>query len=1334
MGDHGNQDDLTAALAIIQQQMQTQQQQMLQMQQTIQDQQQAAQEAVENAAREERGAPIGGRNLPRNFATNRSPINPPPCTRQDYEIKPALISLVQKSTFSGLTTDIPMDHIEAFERICNFSRSNGVPPDYVKCTLFPFSLEGKASHWLQSLPTGSLTSWDQVRSAFLSHFHTKSKTAALRHKISNFKQKSDEPFHEAWERYKEYQRECPHHGFDDDYILEVFYDGVSYEFRNTLDSSSNGDFMTQTTPGAFELIETMASSSLNKNKEHDRSKSVNSIDDLAAKVDQLLKGNQSQVFIMEEATPEKSAGDLAFDTEISGDHQQEVSYVNGQEWQLNVRNNPQLFWPKQDKLPDPAQSNQEQSTSDAETPEHSASTSAPVAVPQDETKAMLQLLLQGQQLQGKALNQVTTEINTRMNHMLSNLSTKYDNVASHMRQMDIQIAQTAESIKRQQGTLPGKTDKNPKECNAGKQKESELPPANTPAAEKEREPTVGTNSPGQEQPAKAIRPIPEHVPACEYTPKVPYPVPSKATRKDREEMKCKKMLEDLTVQLPLMDAIQMMPSRRSFMKGLISGKISEESEFMTVSNECSAVLQNRQIKKQGDPGKFVLSIQIGKTVFSCSLVDLGSSVNLMPYSVARRLGYTHFKPTRMSLVFADRSVKSLVGILEDLQVKVGNTSVPADFVVLELEEESKGPLILGRPFLCTVGAIIDVRQGKIDLNLGDIVMQFEMDELLKKPMLDGQTFEVDEGIDLLQPRDGMIEEILTEDPLELALVRAEAEQSVENIDADGYAKMLDSARSMGRTVASLSLGEESNKDENTPTGATPLPNSPNLPDDPWSELKAPKVELKPLPKGLRYAFLGPNSTYPVIVNVELKNVETALLLCELRKYRKALGYSLADIPGISPDFCMHRIHLEDESMTSVEHQRRLNPNLKDVVKKEIMKLLEAGVIYAISDSKWVSPVHLVPKKGGITVITNEKNELIPTRTVSGHRMCIDFRKLNAVTKKDHFPLPFIDQMLERLANHPYYCFLDGYSGFFQILIHPDDQEKTTFTCPYGTYAYRRMPFGLCNAPATFQRCMMSIFTNLIEDIMEVFVDDFSVYGSSFSVCLSNLCRVLKRCEEKHLVLNWEKCYFMVRDGIVLGHKISEKGIEVDKAKVEVMMSLQPPTTVKAIRSFLGHAGFYKRFIQDFSKIARPLTRLLCKEIKFDFDCECLAAFHTIKGALVSTPVVQPPDWDLPFEIMTDASDFAVGAVLGQRKDKKLHVIYYANKTMDEAQCRYATNEKELLAIVFAFEKFRSYLVGSKVIVHTDHDALKYFLTKKDAKPRLLRWILLLQEFDLEIKD
>ena len=370
----------------------------------------------------------------------------------------------------------------------------------------------------------------------------------------------------------------------------------------------------------------------------------------------------------------------------------------------------------------------------------------------------------------------------------------------------------------------------------------------------------------------------------------------------------------------------------------------------------------------------------------------------------------------------------------------------------------------------------------------------------------------------------------------------------------------------------------------------------------------------------------------------------------------------------------------------------------------------------------------------MTVVTNEKGELISTRTVTGWRMCIDYRKLNKATRKDHFPLPFIDQMLERLANHSFFCYLDGYSGFFQIPVHPDDREKTTFTCPYGTYAYRRMPFGLCNAPATFQRCMMAIFSEFIESSMEVFMDDFSVYGSTFEQCLQNLEKVLQKCEEVNLVLNWEKCHFMVQTGVVLGHVVSSKGIEVDKAKIEVIEKLPPPTNVKGVRSFLGHAGFYRRFIKDFSKIARPLTQLLCQDVPFNFTDECLDAFNKLKQALISAPVIQPPDWSLPFELMCDASDYAVGAVLGQKKDGKLHAIYYASKTLDQAQVNYATTEKELLAVVYAMDKFRSYLIGSKVIVHTDHSALKYLLKKADAKPRLIRWILLLQEFDLEIKD
>ncbi|GKA53368.1 reverse transcriptase domain-containing protein [Tanacetum coccineum] len=188
--------------------------------------------------------------------------------------------------------------------------------------------------------------------------------------------------------------------------------------------------------------------------------------------------------------------------------------------------------------------------------------------------------------------------------------------------------------------------------------------------------------------------------------------------------------------------------------------------------------------------------------------------------------------------------------------------------------------------------------------------------------------------------------------------------------------------------------------------------------------------------------------------------------------------------------------MDDDFKSVVQHQRSVNPKIHEVIKKEVVKLLDVGLIYPISDSPWVSPVHCVPKKGGMTIVTNEDNKLILTRLVTGWRVYIDYRKHNDATRKDHFPLPFMDQMLERLAKNEYYCFLDGFSGYFQIPIDPRDQEKTTFSCPYGMFAYRRMPFGLCNAPGTFQRCMMAIFHDMIEETMEVFMDDFSVFGDS----------------------------------------------------------------------------------------------------------------------------------------------------------------------------------------------------------------------------------------------
>nr|GEZ64142.1 reverse transcriptase domain-containing protein [Tanacetum cinerariifolium] len=440
----------------------------------------------------------------------------------------------------------------------------------------------------------------------------------------------------------------------------------------------------------------------------------------------------------------------------------------------------------------------------------------------------------------------------------------------------------------------------------------------------------------------------------------------------------------------------------------------------------------------------------------------------------------------------------------------------------------------------------------------------------------------------------------------------------------------------------------------------------------------PEVKLKDLPPHLEYAFLEGDNKLPVIIAKELGNEEKSALIKVLKSHKRAIAWKLSDI----------QVH--------------------------------------------GSARYIVYQKVGFTVVENEENELIPTRLVTGWRVCIDHWKLNEATRKDHFPLLFMDHMLERLAGNEYYCFLDGFSGYFQIPIDLLDQEKTTFTCPYGTFAYRRMPFGLCNAPGMFQRCILAIFHDMVEKTMKVFMDDFSIFGNSFENCLSRLDKMLQRCEDTNLSLNWEKSHFIGKEGIVLGHKISKNKIEVDKAKINVIAKLPHPTTVKGIRSFLGHVGFYRRFIQDFSKISRPMTHLLEKNTPFIFSEDCIKAFQTLKKKLTESPILIAPNWDLPFEFMCDASDFAIGAVLGQRHEKHFKPIHFASKTMNDAESNYTMTEKEMLAVVYAFEKFWSYLIMNKSIVHTDHSALKYLFAKKDAKARLLRWVLLLQEFDFEV--
>ncbi|GJX06783.1 reverse transcriptase domain-containing protein [Tanacetum coccineum] len=415
-----------------------------------------------------------------------------------------------------------------------------------------------------------------------------------------------------------------------------------------------------------------------------------------------------------------------------------------------------------------------------------------------------------------------------------------------------------------------------------------------------------------------------------------------------------------------------------------------------------------------------------------TLADLGASINLMPLSVWKKLSLPELTPTCMTLELADH-----------------------------FDADPRVPLILGRSFLKTGRALIDVYEGELTLRVGKEVLTFNLDQTSRYSS--NYNDNSVNRIDVIK----MVCEENSQEVLGFSDLIASGNPTpyydpIVSTSSSTLTPFGDSDFLLEEVDAFLALED----DPASPEGDILLLNS--ISHENPSYQPPPRKLLPKFKKNSKfYAFLEGDDKLPVIIAKDLSVEEKAALIKVLKSHKRAIAWKLSDIKGINPEFCTHKILIEEDYKPAVQHQRRVNPKIHDVIKKEVEKLLDAGLIYPISDSPWVSPVHCVPKKGGFTIVENDENELIPTRLVTGWRVCIDYRKLNEATHKDHFPLPFMDQMLERLAGNEYYCFLDGFSGYFQIPIDPHDQEKTTFTCPYGTFAYRRMPFGLCNAPGTF---------------------------------------------------------------------------------------------------------------------------------------------------------------------------------------------------------------------------------------------------------------------------
>nr|GEX81468.1 reverse transcriptase domain-containing protein [Tanacetum cinerariifolium] len=487
----------------------------------------------------------------------------------------------------------------------------------------------------------------------------------------------------------------------------------------------------------------------------------------------------------------------------------------------------------------------------------------------------------------------------------------------------------------------------------------------------------------------------------------------------------------MSFEISFTDALILMPKFASTLKALIGNKEKLSEMARTPMNEhCSAVILNKLSRKLGDPGKFLIPCKFSGMDECLALADLGASINLMPLSVWEGLSLPELTPTCMTLELADRSVSKPIGITKDVSVKVGVFHFLADFVVVDFEPDPRVPLIIGRCFLKTGRALIDVHKGELTLRIKNEAITYNLDQTARYLANFNQM--TANKIDVIceeysQEVLGFFDVTVSGNPTLYEDPIVSTTSPTLTLFGDSDFLLFEEA---GAFLAILNS-------EPLP----PLPNHEQYMPSLKKELKVceaktvksfvdepPEVELKDLPPHLEYAFLEGDNKLPVIIAKELGDEEKSALIKVLKSHKRAVAWKLSDIQGINPEFCTHKILMEEDYKPAVQHQRRVNPKIHDVIKKEVEKLFDARLIYPISDSPWVSPIHCMPKKGGFTVVKNEENELIPTRLVIGWRVCIDYQKLNEATRKDHFPLPFMDQMLERLTGNEYYCFLDGFFG------------------------------------------------------------------------------------------------------------------------------------------------------------------------------------------------------------------------------------------------------------------------------------------------------------------
>nr|GEX47610.1 reverse transcriptase domain-containing protein [Tanacetum cinerariifolium] len=997
----------------------------------------------------------------------------PPINANNFELKQTLINLVQTNQFTGRQD--PHNHLRFFNKVTSTFRHPKVPNTMIKLLLFPFSLEGEAQTWLDKEPPHSILTWEDL--------------------------KPNETFNKAWERFKDLLRQCPHHSFSELHQLDTFYNALNPNDQDALDSAAGGNFLDKIPRECLLIIERKSKVRYSRSRVTDSRENTNAfpssssspshsfdLQQIAASLEDKLEIqmnrfekslNDMKASFVNPTAPIKAAEEVPQLLVISSketvirmcqvrcDHQDLINQINKTRTVIKETTSIQTKTVKTIR---------EQFTKTVNCPQQTPTYQAPA---------------QQNEVTNSKFKAYTNANDANMN----NLQIKFDNFQKNQQDFQKKFKQKQDDFQNQMmnfmqnlynnkpsslSSLLSNTIPNPKgEAKAITTKSGisykgpSIPPLGV-----EQEPTEATKD--TELPSTTdIQPPSVQVQEKEEEPiekpsvviskaKANLPYPSRLAKenlREKDDILAAKFMEifrDLHFELSFADALVHMPKFTPMFKKLLNNKNKLIELTKTPLNEnCSAIVLKKLPEKLGDPGRFQIPCEFLEFDNCLALADLGASINLMPLSIWKKLRLSTLNDIKMVLKLADRTISKPTGVAENVFVKVGKFYFPADFVVLDFIADPRVPLILGRPFLSTAHAPIDVYEGEIILRHDEESLTLKCGDT---PSISYNNFQsLNKNLTPFDESDFLLFEEAD------AFITVDDEPISPEINATYY----DPEGDILILEALLNSDPEpspNQKDYFPKTHKDLKVIEPK--NDKSSDDEPPEVELKELPPHLEYAFLGENNMWPVTILKDLSVNEKSALL---------------------------GILLEDDYSPKVQSQRRVNPKIYDVIKKDVEKLLDAELIYPISVALGLALSIVFQKKRGMTVITNDENELVPTRLVTGWRVCIDYRKLNEATR------------------------------YFRIPIDLKDPEKTTFTCPYGTFSYKRMPFGLCNAPGTFQRCMMAIFHDMIEQTMEVFMDDFSVFGNSFSTCLTNLEKMLKRCEDTRLALNWEKGNFMVKE-------------------------------------------------------------------------------------------------------------------------------------------------------------------------------------------------------------